>query len=283
MPVLQLDTPDAMRRWSDAARASGGRVALVPTMGALHEGHLRLLEVAHRHGEHVVGSLFVNPLQFDRAEDLAAYPRTFDADLIMFAAAGVTAVYCPTPATMYPAGFQTHVVPGSLAEPMEGAARPGHFRGVATVVAKLFNVVRPDVAVFGQKDYQQLTIIRRMVIDLDLGIEIVAVPTVREPDGLALSSRNRRLSPEDRAAARCVPAALEAAAAALASGERRGAALEHVAAAAVATEPRARLEYVQLADAETLERLDVLDRPAVMAIAVWFGDVRLIDNRLVRP
>jgi pantoate--beta-alanine ligase len=283
MPVLQLDSPEAMRRWSDAAHGSGGRVVLVPTMGALHEGHLRLIEVAHRHGDHVVASLFVNPLQFDRAEDLDAYPRTFDADLVMFAAAGVDAAYCPAPADMYPPGFQTHVVPGALAEPMEGAARPGHFRGVTTVVAKLFHAVRPDVAIFGQKDYQQLVIIRRMVTDLDMGIDIVAVPTVREPDGLALSSRNRRLRPDDRAAARCVPGALEAAARTLAGGERRGAIIEAAAQRAVQAEPLARLEYVQLADAETLERLEVLDRPAVVAIAVWFGDVRLIDNRLVRP
>lgn len=283
MPPLPIHTPDAMRRWSDTTRAAGGRLVLVPTMGALHEGHLRLVEVAHRHGDHIVASLFVNPLQFDRAEDLEAYPRSFDADLAMLAAAGVTTVYCPTPATMYPPGFQTHVVPGALAEPMEGAVRPGHFRGVTTVVAKLFHAVRPDVAVFGQKDYQQLVIIRRMVSDLDMGIDLVAVPTVREPDGLALSSRNRRLSPEDRAAARCVPGALEAAAAALAAGERRGGAIEAAAARVVDAEPRARLEYAQLADADTLERLDVLDRPAVMALAVWFGAVRLIDNRVMRP
>jgi pantoate--beta-alanine ligase len=283
MHVMQLDTPEGMRRWSDAARAAGERVVPVPTMGALHEGHLRLVEVAHRHGDRVVASLFVNPLQFDRAEDLAAYPRAFEADLAMFAAAGVDAIYCPTPATMYPPGFQTHVVPGALAEPMEGAARPGHFLGVATIVAKLFLAVRPDVAVFGQKDYQQLAIIRRMVTDLDMGIDIVAVPTVREADGLALSSRNRRLGPEDRVAARCVPAALDAAAATLAHGERRGAAIESAAEEVVRAEPRARLEYVQLADTETLERLEVLDRPAVVAIAVWFGEVRLIDNRLVRP
>lgn len=278
-----LDTPDRMRQWSDAARSVGGRVVFVPTMGALHEGHLRLVEVAHRHGNRVVASLFVNPLQFDRSDDFEAYPRTIDADVDLCEEAGVSAVYRPMPAAMYPPDFQTHVEPGLLAQPMEGAARPGHFRGVATVVTKLFNAVRPHVAVFGQKDYQQLAVIRRMVVDLDMGIEIVGVPTVREADGLALSSRNRRLTAEDRAAARCVPAALQAAEEVLSGGERSGAAVEAAAERVVRAEPRARLEYVQLADADTLERLVELDRPAVVAIAVWFGDVRLIDNRLVHP
>jgi pantoate--beta-alanine ligase len=252
-------------------------------MGALHEGHLRLVELAGRHGDVVVVSIFVNPLQFDRRDDFDRYPRPLDGDLALCQAAGATAVYAPTAHAMYPDGFQTYVEPGPLAEPMEGAGRPGHFRGVTTVVTKLFNAVRPDAAVFGQKDYQQLAIVRRMVTDLDMAIEIVAAPTVREADGLAMSSRNRRLTPQDRGAAVCVPRALDAAAQAMNSGERRSDMLLGAARAVLADEPLARLEYVAVADAETLAPLDLVDRPAVMAIAVWFGEVRLIDNRLLRP
>ena len=184
---------------------------------------------------------------------------------------------------MYPGGFQTHVDPGPLAEPMEGTFRPGHFRGVATVVTKLFLAVRPDVAVFGQKDYQQLAIIRRMATDLDFGIEVVGVPTVREADGVAMSSRNRRLSGPERMAARCVPRALEAARAAVASGAKRSA---HVVAAArqvVAAEPLARLEYAEICHPTSLERVDLVIEPCVLAVAVWIGDVRLIDNVALTP
>ena len=191
----------------------------MPTMGALHDGHVSLIKLASQRCDQVAVSIFVNPLQFNRPDDFETYPRTLDDDLAACEAVGVDAVYAPTPATMYPRRFQTHVDPGPLAETMEGAARPGHFRGVTTVVTKLLTAVRPDVAVFGEKDFQQLTIIRRMVEDLDLGLEIVAAPTVREPDGLAMSSRNTRLSPDDRIAARCVPAALAAVADAAAGGE----------------------------------------------------------------
>jgi pantoate--beta-alanine ligase len=281
--VEVLDSPAAMTAWSRAASASGRRIVLVPTMGALHEGHLRLVELAHRHGDVVVVSIFVNPLQFDRRDDFDRYPRPLDGDLALCEAAGATAVYAPTAAAMYPAGFQTHVEPGGLAEPMEGAGRPGHFRGVTTVVTKLFNAVRPDVAVFGQKDFQQLAIVRRMVVDLDMGIEIVAAPTVRDPDGLAMSSRNRRLTPEQRRAAVCVPRALDAAAQAMNSGERRSGSLLAAARAVLDLEPMARVEYVSVADADSLEALDVVDRPAVIAAAVWMGEVRLIDNRVLRP
>ena len=278
-----IDTPAAMTAWSLAETAAGRRVGLVPTMGALHEGHLRLVEIARRHADVVVVSIFVNPLQFDRRDDFERYPRPIDGDLVLCEAVGADAVYAPTAGAMYPSGFQTHVDPGSLAAPMEGAGRPGHFRGVTTVVTKLFNAVRPAVAVFGQKDYQQLAIIRRMALDLDTGIEIITAPTVREPDGLAMSSRNRRLSPEHRAAAVCVPRSLDAAAQAMSNGERRSEVLVAAARAVVDAEPSARCEYVEIADADTLEPLDVVDRPAVLATAVWFDDVRLIDNRLLRP
>ena len=272
-----------MQQWSRAQRLGGKRIAFVPTMGALHSGHLHLMTEARRYAEVVVASIFVNPLQFNNRADFDTYPRPMDEDLELCASVGVDAVYTPTAAAMYPEGFETHVEPGSLADPMEGAMRPGHFRGVTTVVAKLFGGVQPDVALFGQKDYQQLAVIRRMAIDLDMGIEIIGVPTVREPDGLALSSRNRRLSPTDRAAAVVVPRALQAAVVALASGERDRRRLEQIALDTLANEPLGRIEYVEVVDARTLQPLESVDRDAVIAAAVWFSDVRLIDNLLLTP
>lgn len=281
--MITLATPSDMQHWTRKHRLAGKRIGFVPTMGALHEGHLHLMREARKYADAVVASIFVNPLQFNNRSDFDTYPRPMDDDLAMCAGIGVDAVYAPTAGAMYPEGFETHVEPGSLALPMEGAMRPGHFRGVTTVVAKLFGAVQPDVALFGQKDYQQLAVIRRMTIDLDMGIEIVGVPTVREHDGLALSSRNRRLTPEDRTASVVVPRALQAAVGALASGERRAGALEQVAVDVLATEPRGRLEYVKVFDAHTLMDLDSVDRDAVIATAVWFGDVRLIDNMLLTP
>ena len=250
-------------------------------MGALHEGHVHLMDQAREHGDVVVASIFVNPLQFNRTDDFERYPRPIADDLVRCREIGVDAVYAPTAAAMYPAGFQTHVEPGALADPMEGAGRPGHFRGVTTVVTKLFNAVTPDAAVFGQKDYQQLAIIRRMTIDLDMGIDIVGIPTVREADDLAMSSRNRRLPPDDRAAAVVVPQALRAIAAAVDEGERDTDRLLELARRVVSAEPRASLEYVEISDADTLESMRVIERTAVAAIAVWFGDVRLIDNVMI--
>ena len=253
-------------------------IACVPTMGALHAGHLTLIERAHHLGDLVVVSIFVNPLQFNRPDDFDRYPRPIDTDLEACRAAGVDAVYAPTAADMYPAGFQTHVEPGPLADPLEGAGRPGHFRGVTTVVAKLFGAMQPDFAVFGEKDFQQLAIIRRMVIDLDFDVEIVSVPTVREADGLAISSRNQRLTPDERRAAVCVSEALTIAADARRTGETDAGKLVALATDRVAAESLARLEYLGVVDPDTLESIDVVDRPAVMLAAVWFGDVRLIDN-----
>jgi pantoate--beta-alanine ligase len=277
MDILQ--TPAAAQRWSGRHRRDGERIAFVPTMGALHAGHLHLVEVARQHAPRVVVSIFVNPAQFNQREDFERYPRPLEDDLTACRGAGVDAVYAPSPATMYPPGFQTFVDPGPLAEPMEGTHRPGHFRGVTTVVTKLFLAVRPDVAVFGEKDYQQLAIVRRMTTDFDFGIEIVGVPTVREPDGVAMSSRNRRLSTEERTAARCIPRALEAAADAVASGETRASFVVAAAKRVIAGEPLARLEYAELCHPVTLERVDDMDGPALLALAVWLGEVRLIDNR----
>jgi pantoate--beta-alanine ligase len=274
-------TPAALSAWSDQQRVAGRRVGLVPTMGALHDGHMALVDEARRHTDVVIVTIFVNPLQFNRPDDFANYPRPIDDDLAICAAHGVDAVYAPVAATMYPDGFQTHVEPGALADVLEGAQRPGHFRGVATVVTKLFNAARPHAAVFGQKDFQQLTVIRRMATDLDMAIDIVGMPTVREPDGLAMSSRNRRLTPEQRAAAVCVPESLTAVRAAYARGERNAAALVATGRAVVDAEPLARFEHLELVDGDTLQPCTTADPRTVAVTAVWFGDVRLIDNTLL--
>jgi pantoate--beta-alanine ligase len=274
-------SPAEMSAWSDAQRIAGRTVALVPTMGALHDGHLALVEHARLHAELVVVSIFVNPLQFNRRDDFDAYPRPMDDDLAACAVVGVDAVYAPTAAAMYPEGFDTHVEPGALAAVLEGAQRPGHFRGVTTVVAKLFGATRPHVAVFGQKDFQQLAVIRRMTADLDMGITIIGMPTVREADGLAMSSRNRRLSPAQRAAAVCVPRSLQAVADALAAGTTQTATLAAIGEHVVAQDPLARFEHMELVHPATLQPLDTVDGDAVAVTAVWFGDVRLIDNRLL--
>jgi pantoate--beta-alanine ligase len=273
--------PATLRAWSRDHRARGHVVALVPTMGALHAGHLALIDAANRGADVVIVSIFVNPLQFDRTADFDGYPREIESDLEACRAAGVDAVYAPTAATMYPPGFQSQVVPGELAERLEGSMRPGHFQGVTTVVAKLIGAAAPDLAVFGQKDFQQLAIVRRMVSDLDMGVEIVAVPTVREADGLARSSRNVRLSASDRAAAPVIACALQAAEARFADGERDAVVLQAIVSKHLSSEPRARVEYVEIVDAATLEPVTEIEAPTAILTAVWFGEVRLIDNVVV--
>ena len=276
-----LTDPVAMRAWSRAVHAEGATIAAVPTMGALHAGHLTLVARAAELADRVVVSIFVNPLQFNQPTDFASYPRLIERDLDECQRAGVAAVYAPTEAAMYPPGFDTHVDPGALATRLEGPRRPGHFRGVATVVTKLLVAIGPDAACFGLKDYQQLAIVRRMVADLDLGVEIVGVPTVREPDGLAMSSRNQRLTEADRAAAVVLPDALDAAVAAHASGNHEPRLLADVVTAILRGEPRATVEYVEVVDPVTLEPVASTADGAVILTAVWFGDVRLIDNRVL--
>lgn len=280
--MIILETPATMRAWADEQRLRGLRHGLVPTMGALHAGHAALVHAASSHSDVVTVSIFVNPLQFNRRDDFDLYPRPIEADIETCTRLGVSAVYAPTAAAMYPPGFETHVEPGPLASPMEGAGRPGHFRGVTTVVAKLFAATRPDLAVFGQKDFQQLAVIRRMVADLDLGIEILGLETVREPDGLAMSSRNRRLTEDQREAAVMIPRALDAAAAHHGQGST---AMREAALAVLGSEPLARLEYLEIVHPDTLLPPDDPSTSAggdlVVLVAVWFGDVRLIDNRLV--
>ena len=254
-------------------------MVVVPTMGALHDGHLALITEARRYGDDVVVTIFVNPLQFNSSADFDVYPRPIDDDVAACSAAGVAAVYAPTAATMYPEAFQTHVEPGGLAERLEGAHRPGHFRGVSTVVTKLFGATRPDVAVFGQKDAQQLAIVRRLVADLDLGVQVVAMPTVREHDGLAMSSRNRRLSTLERAAAPCIWLGLQAVRSAVAAGQRDVATLTRIGVAPIIAEPLAKLEYFEIVEEADLAPVQTMGtQPALAVTAVWIGDVRLIDN-----
>lgn len=267
------------------ARAGGRSVGLVPTMGALHAGHLSLIHRARAECDFVAVSLFVNPTQFGPKEDLARYPRDFPGDLAAAREAGADLLFAPPVEEMYPPGDCTAVEVAGPARGFEGASRPGHFRGVATVVAKLFLMALPDRAYFGEKDYQQLQVVRRMVRDLSFPLEVVACPTVREADGLALSSRNRYLSPEERAAAPALRRALLAAAAAYSAGEREAATLVGAASAVLAAEPRFVPDYLALADAESLEPCTgTVTRPAVLLAAARLGNTRLIDSLVLgRP
>jgi pantoate--beta-alanine ligase len=263
-------------------RAGGGAVALVPTMGALHAGHLALVDEARRRGAQVVASIFVNPRQFGAGEDLATYPRREASDAKLLDEAGCAILWAPDVAAMYPEGFATNVAVAGVSEGLDGAARPGHFDGVATVVLKLFNQVRPEFALFGEKDYQQLAVIRRMTRDLDLPLEIVAVPTQRDADGLALSSRNAYLTDAERRSARALPRALGEAAGAI----QRGTPVREALDSAIDKLVKAGfnpVDYVELRDCETLAPLDRLDRPARLLAAARLGVTRLIDNLPVTP
>ena len=266
-----------------AALASAPRpVGLVPTMGWLHEGHRSLMRRAHAENATTVVTIFVNPRQFGDPTDLEKYPRSEARDLAMCTEEGVDIVFAPGVEEVYPAGFDTTVTVGAIAEPLEGAARPGHFDGVATVVAILFNLVGAERAYFGQKDAQQLLVIGWMARDLAIATEVIGCPTVREPDGLAMSSRNVHLSPAERAAAPVLRRALQAARARWASGERSGDALRAVMRAILDAEPLARPDYVSVADGVTLRELDTVTGPALLSLAVRFGSTRLIDNELLR-
>jgi pantoate--beta-alanine ligase len=286
-----IETVAQLRVRSEAERGAGRRLALVPTMGALHAGHLALVEAARRRADRVWVSIFVNPTQFDVRSDLAAYPRTLEADLAACRAAGVDAVFLPREEELYPPGHQTFVEVAELSRPLCGASRPGHFRGVATVVTKLLLAARPHLAVFGEKDFQQLAVIRRLARDLLLDVEIVGVPIVREADGLARSSRNVHLDAETRPQALVLARALEAAAHAAAAGERRRDALLAMVRRELGKAPLARIDYAELRDPDTLEPApEQLAGPALLALAVHFprsgtegGTVRLIDNRVLAP
>jgi pantoate--beta-alanine ligase len=261
-----------------AVRAASRPLGLVPTMGFLHDGHLSLVRAARRECATVAVSIFVNPTQFGPREDFASYPRDPDRDLAMLREAGVDVAFVPPVEEIYPPGFDITVTVGDLATVLEGAARPGHFRGVATVVTKLFNILQPDRGYFGQKDAQQVAVLRKLVADLAMPVEIVALPTVRAPDGLALSSRNARLSPQERRAATVLWRALQTAAQQFRSGERDAEQLRAAMRATLAGEPLARIDYVSVADANTLAELEQIAGPALASLAVFVGRTRLIDN-----
>jgi pantoate--beta-alanine ligase len=282
MAPLVLRTVAETAAWAESIRRSGRRLALVPTMGYLHEGHLSLMREGGRRADVVASSIFVNPTQFGPHEDLARYPRDSEGDLAKCASAGVEAVFAPTPAEVYPQGYQTYVEVTQVSQGLCGARRPGHFRGVATVVTKLLCLFRPHVALFGEKDYQQLQVIRALERDLHLGVEIVGMPTLREPDGLAMSSRNAYLSPEERQRALSLSRGLAAAQALVRGGGREAGPVV----AAVRRELEAaglREDYVELVDASTLLPLQSLapGQVARLLVAAFVGNTRLIDNQPV--
>lgn len=264
-------------RWQEPGRSWG----FVPTMGYLHEGHLSLVRRAKAENERVAVTIFVNPLQFAPTEDLATYPRNLAGDLAMLAGAGVDLIFTPDEGVMYPAGYQTYITLNDISRPLEGASRPTHFRGVATIVAKLFNIIQPTRAYFGQKDAQQSLVLRRMVADLNFNLEFIVCPTVRESDGLAMSSRNSKLSPAQRAAAPLLYRALQKAQTAFQRGERNGDVLRQLMLETITAEPMARPDYVSVADLTTLTELTTIANGALFSLAVFFGSVRLIDNLIM--
>ena len=268
-----------LREACEATRMEGNIVGFIPTMGALHDGHLSLVARAREECDTVVASIFVNPLQFGPAEDLASYPRDLERDLLLLEKEGVDIAFTPDAEEMYPGGQpQTVVEPGELGARLEGASRPGHFRGVCTVVAKLFGLVGNCRAYFGEKDAQQLAVIRRMVADLDVPVEVVACPTLREEDGLAMSSRNAYLSHEERSAATCLYEALARAAWLVEGGERDANVLKAEMAKRIGAEPQARLDYVAIVEADTFSEVELLERPARALVAAHIARTRLIDN-----
>jgi pantoate--beta-alanine ligase len=265
------------RRWAEPLTTWG----LVPTMGYLHEGHLSLVRRARQENDRVGVSIFVNPTQFNNPNDLVAYPRDMERDLALLREAGVDLVWTPMPEMVYPPGYQTYVEVEEVTRPLEGAARPGHFRGVATIVAKLFNVFQPQRAYFGQKDAQQVVVIKRMVADLNFNLEIIVGPTIREADRLAMSSRNARLSPAARQSATCLYRALLAAKSAFEQGQRSAESLRAIMRAIIEPTPLARLDYASVAQPDTLAELDLVEEKALFSLAVFVDEVRLIDNMMV--
>jgi pantoate--beta-alanine ligase len=264
-----------------SAKGAGKRVALVPTMGYLHEGHASLMRAGRERADLLVVSIFVNPTQFGVGEDFDKYPRDMTRDSGVAAAAGVDIIFAPSVAGMYPSGYQTYVDVEKLTLPLCGASRPGHFRGVTTIVSKLFGIVQPNMALFGRKDYQQLAVIRQMTADLNMPVEIIGMPIVREPDGLAMSSRNVYLSERERVAALCINRSLAAVRTAFKCGERSAAALEQLLTGLIAAEPSAVIDYIEIRNGATLERDASVTEHSVAAIAVKIGRTRLIDNCLL--
>jgi pantoate--beta-alanine ligase len=280
--MLIIESIRDMQRWSEGERCAGRRIALVPTMGFLHEGHLSLVRQGKISADRLVVSLFVNPTQFGPDEDLALYPRDIERDRALLEKEGADVLFYPSASAMYPEGYRAHVEVGQLDRFLCGLARPGHFRGVATVVAKLFNIVRPHVAVFGLKDYQQFRIVCRLVEDLNFDIEILGHPIVRENDGLAMSSRNTYLGAEERAAAGCLYRSLKIAESLVGQGERDCRRILEAVKTELEREPLARVEYATLCDPRTLEDVGMIGQETLLALAVWIGKTRLIDNTVLK-
>ena len=272
-----------MQARSDEMRSQGKTIVFVPTMGYLHEGHLSLMREGKMHGDDLVASIFVNPTQFAPGEDLESYPRDLERDLELTQKEGVDAVFTPNTHSMYGTEFQTYVNLEKLPNHLCGISRPIFFRGVATIVAKLFNIVKPHVAVFGQKDYQQLIVIRQMVRDLDFGIEIVGAPTVREPDGLAMSSRNAYLTTDQRIYALSLYQSLNKAQELLKNGEQDATRIIETVKAFIQSYPETEIDYISICDPDTLIDIKTIDKPVLMALAVKVGKARLIDNTILNP
>ena len=282
-PPQLVHTVAELRETLAAVRRERRRIGLVPTMGALHEGHLSLVRASKAECDYTVVSIYVNPSQFGPGEDLDRYPRSLPADLDALADCGVELAFAPSDEEVYPERYATWVDVGAVAEPLEGQCRPGHFRGVATIVLKLLNMVQPDAAYFGQKDYQQALVIRRMVEDLDVPVEIRICPTVREPDGLAMSSRNAYLSADVRRRALVLYNSLERAGELIARGERSADEIVRQMREIIMTAEDARIDYIALADPDTLQPVDVIRGPTLAALAVWIENTRLIDNHILEP
>ena len=274
---------DDMQQQARRLLQSGKTIAFVPTMGYFHEGHLALMREGREHGDALITSIFVNPAQFGPAEDFETYPRDLNRDVSLAESAGVNIVFAPEAVAMYDKAYQTYIDLEPLSRHLCGPSRPGHFRGVATVVTKLFNIVKPHVAIFGEKDYQQLLIIRRMVRDLHFGIRIIGVPIVREADGLAMSSRNTRLSEDERRSALSLFRCLQQVKDSVAQGVKDPRQLVTEASELIRSYPYTKIDYVTLCHPETLENVDRVEGPTLMALAVWIGRTRLIDNAIVEP
>ncbi|MFB0532895.1 MAG: pantoate--beta-alanine ligase [Desulfatiglandales bacterium] len=271
-----------MQEVSEKWRSNGNIISLVPTMGFLHEGHMELLRVGREKGDRVIMSIFVNPIQFGPQEDYNRYPRDTEGDLRKARSAGVDAVFMPTVEEMYPGGFQSTVRVEEIARYLCGRSRPGHFAGVTTVVGKLFNITKPHLAIFGEKDYQQLVVVRQMVRDLNMDIDIIGVPTVRDRDGLAVSSRNSYLSPEERLSALSLKKGLDLAKAMVAEAEKDPAKIKSAVMELILRHPFTEIDYIAICDPEKLTDIEIIDRPCLVALAVKVGKARLIDNGMVR-
>ncbi len=276
-----IETIDAMQKQCEALRLSGKTIALVPTMGFFHEGHLELMRVGRRLADILAISIFVNPTQFGPSEDFQAYPRDMEGDLAGAKEVGVDLVFAPSVEEMYPDGHQTKIAVERVTKHLCGLSRPGHFDGVTTVVAKLFNIAKPHLAIFGEKDYQQLTAVKRMVKDLDMDIQIIGVPTVREPDGLAMSSRNSYLNPEERESALCLKKSLDLAREMFSQGEKDAQKMREAVEKLILSHPFTEIDYINICDPMSLEDVDRIEGKALLALAVQVGKARLIDNCLI--